>query len=506
MTRFKQNRAVMVLGTSSGAGKSLFVAALCRIFSRKGIKVSPFKSQNMALNSFVTKTGGEIGRAQALQAMAAGIEPTVTMNPVLLKASGEKGIQVIINGKAEGHMSAKEYYSKRETLWRVVLDAIEGLRSEYELIVAEGAGSPAEINLNDVDIANMAVADALDAPAVLVGDIEKGGVFASLYGTVLLARHRERIKGFVINKFRGERGILTPGLSMIRELTGIPVLGVVPYLEGIGLPEEDGLHLKRGTMKMPDPGVGSVKVVIVHLPFISNFTDFDPLFLEVDTEVVYSTSPEVIKGADLVILPGTKSTVRDLLFLRQMGIDEAVRHAAAEGREVLGICGGYQMLSERILDDGIESDQGEIEGLGLLEMETVFSGDKITRSVAGIVASEEFATNCKPDTELRGYEIHMGRSYGDASIFRLWNRDEKIRGDWYDGSRKGSVWGTYVHGIFDNDTFRRGYLNFVRQKKGLEPIENSVSYHDEIERAIDNLADRIEESIDIGMLMRITGI
>src|SRR5512143_2619032 len=331
----------MIQGTGSGAGKSLIAAALCRIFRDEGYSVAPFKAQNMALNSSVTPDGGEIGRAQALQAEAAGIPATVDMNPILLKASGEAGSQVIIHGKAFRHMTAVEYYAYKKEAWKAVESSYRRLSSAYDVIVMEGAGSPAEINLMDVDIVNMSAARLAKAPVLLVGDIDKGGVFASLYGTVkLLGRDAGRVKGYIINKFRGDIKILEPGLGMISEKTGKPVVGVLPYVTDIGLPEEDGLSLKAGTR---GSGRGRIRVVVVRLPYISNFTDFDPFFYEPDVELVYSKNPGDIEDADIVIVPGSKNTVKDLLSLRESGPEESIKAACRKGVEVAGMCGGYQM-------------------------------------------------------------------------------------------------------------------------------------------------------------------
>ena len=338
----------MVQGTGSGAGKSLLVAAFCRIFNDEGLRVAPFKAQNMALNSCITAEGGEIGRAQVLQAEAARVAPTIDMNPVLLKASGDMGSQVIIHGRARRHMSAKEYYSFRASAWAAVEESYERLSNAFDLIVMEGAGSPAEINLADVDIVNMAAARLAQAPVLLVGDIDRGGVFASLYGTVkLLGGDARRIRGFIINKFRGDVDILRPGLDLIERKTGKRVIGVLPYVTDMGLPEEDGLALKNGTMSQGD---GSVRIVVVRLRYIANFTDFDPFFCEPDVHLLYSTNPSEIENADMVIVPGSKNTVKDLLFLKESGLDRAIRKAYDKGIQITAICGGYQMMGKKIHD------------------------------------------------------------------------------------------------------------------------------------------------------------
>ncbi|MCX7794302.1 MAG: cobyric acid synthase [Thermodesulfovibrionales bacterium] len=497
-------KALMIQGTGSGAGKSLIVTALCRIFNKRGIKVAPFKAQNMALNSFVTMDGGEIGRAQALQAEAARTEPSVDMNPVLLKASGEKGCQVIVHGRVYGNYEAKRYYSLREELWPSVKESLERLSERYELLVIEGAGSPAEINLLEADIVNMRVAKYAKAPVLLVGDIDRGGVFASLYGTVkLLGRDARYIKAFVINKFRGDRDILTPGLSLIEEKTGRPVIGVIPYLRDIMLPEEDGLSLdnKRVQNSIYNvQGTSQIKIVVLRLPYISNFTDFDPLFYEPDVELLYSRNPADIENADIVIVPGTKNTVRDLIFLKENNLDESLKRAFEKGIQIIGICGGYQMLGKRIADPScLESSVREIEGIGLLEIETVFQEPKLTAQIEAEVNSEAFGLL---SSALKGYEIHMGRSTGDTGLFRI-KRFSHPQSPVLDGSMNGNCWGTYIHGIFDNDHFRRAIINSARMKKGLEPLSFTYSYRELKEGLIDSLSKSIEEHIDMSFIWRL---
>lgn len=504
-------KAVMIQGTGSGAGKSLIAAALCRIFSDKGMRVAPFKAQNMALNSFITADGGEIGRAQALQAEAARVQPTVDMNPILLKASGEMGSQVIIRGKAYRHMKATEYYAFRAEAWKAVAASYRRLAHAHDVIVLEGAGSPAEINLMDVDIVNMAAAKMAKAPVFLVGDIDKGGVFASLFGTVkLLGRDGARIRGFIINKFRGDPAILDPGLHMISAKTGKRVIGVLPFVRELGLPEEDGLALNSGFSRN---GQGVVRIVVVRLPYISNFTDFDPLADEPDVQLLYSDNPSDIENADMVIIPGSKNTVQDLLYLKERGLGETVHRAYAKGIQIMGMCGGYQMLGNRILDPlGVESGHPEVEGLKLLDIETLFGKDKITCQVeAEMVSSAECGVRspeCKDGEKLQGYEIHMGNSTGAIGLFRLRRlsvhsapgtpQSEFV----LDGSRKGNCWGTYLHGIFENNGFRRGLLNHIRGKKGLAALRTGVDYGALKEQAIDALADLVQKHLDIDFILR----
>jgi adenosylcobyric acid synthase len=500
-------KALMIQGIGSGAGKSLIVTALCRIFKDEGISVAPFKAQNMALNSYITIEGGEIGRAQALQAEAARIEPTVDMNPVLLKASGEIGSQVIIHGKVHSTMKAKEYYSFKEAAWEAVKESFGRISKVYDLIIMEGAGSPAEINLMDVDIVNMKMARYARAPVILVGDIDRGGVFASLYGTVkLLGRDSRRIKGFVINKFRGDIEILSPGLEMIKDRTGKPVIGVLPYIKNIGLPEEDGLvinHSRSLESKIQDSSCEKLRIVIVKLQYISNFTDFDPFLHEPDVELLYSANPAEIENADIVIIPGTKNTVKDLEFLRDSGLQKSILKAYMKGVQIIGICGGYQILGKKIYDPyRVESGCKEINGIGLLNIETIFEKTKITARVEAEVKASAF--NLQPSMLLRGYEIHMGKSEGDIGLFKI-NRLNHSNSSNYllDGSMNGNCWGTYLHGIFENDEFRRAIINSARKKKGLLPLGLILRYSEVKDRAIDSIASIVKDKLDMGFIWRL---
>jgi adenosylcobyric acid synthase len=466
----------------------------------------------MALNSYVTVEGGEIGRAQALQAEAAGVEPSIHMNPVLLKASGEMGSQVIIHGKVHSTMQAREYYGFRKEAWRAVRSSFARLNAAYDMIVIEGAGSPAEINLMDVDIVNMSVARHAKAPAILVGDIDKGGVFASLYGTVkLIGRDKKYIKAFVINKFRGDIEILRPGLDMIQEKTGIPVIGVLPFVHDLGLPEEDGMALYQSPKYRTEVASAPVRIVVVRLKYISNFTDFDPFYHEGDVEIRFSTSGQDIEDADLVVIPGTKNTVRDLTYLRELGLDTHIENAYRKGNMILGVCGGYQMLGKKIYDpDGIESPRAETDGLGLLDIETTFRGKKRTCRVEATPLTTAWACpevtlsgGMKGGYVLKGYEIHMGESRGETGLFSVrrvspsGERKRKRGTSLADGSEKGNCWGTYIHGIFDNDLFRRDLINALRVRKGLLPIEARLDYSEIREKAIDNLAEMVKEHVDM---------
>lgn len=499
----------MVLGTGSGAGKSLVAAGILRVLSDMGLDAAPFKAQNMALNSFITRDGGEIGRAQALQAEAARVEATADMNPILLKATGPAGCQVVTCGRVLGGMTAKEYYDWKDEAWGIASAAYERLAGEHEIIIMEGAGSPAEINLMEKDIVNMRMARHAGAKALLVGDIDRGGVFASLYGTISLLGQkggRELIRGFVINKFRGDADILAPGLKMLEEMTGVPAFGVLPYMK-LPLPEEDSLSLDSVRPGDVQSGIHrggpGLKIVVVRNPFISNFTDFEPLSAEPDVEVVYSERAREIEGADLIIMPGSKNTSLDLLFLRETGIEKSIKRAVAKGTPLIGICGGFQMLGGVVKDpEGIESDFREIKGFGLLDIETVLEEPKITSQVEATHPDGPHPANSThpvhPDEaaegeKLKGYEIHMGRSTGSLGLFELKRlaTGERVM----DGSEKGGVWGTYIHGIFENDALRGRLLNGLRFRAGL-PGRNPVNYRALKEQGIDRLAALIAENID----------
>lgn len=501
-------KALMIQGTGSGAGKSLLVAALCRIFKDSGLNAAPFKAQNMALNSYITLEGGEIGRAQALQAEAAKIEPTVDMNPILLKASGEAGSQVIIHGKVHLTMKAGEYYAFKKEVWKAVTKSFNRLSKKHELIIMEGAGSPAEINLMDVDIVNMSIAKHAKAPVILVGDIDKGGVFASLYGTVkLLGKDSRHIKAYVINKFRGDLSILKPGLEMISEKTGISVIGVLPYINNIDLPEEDGLALSSQRGLRPPYAIPlsekdkKIKIVVVRLQYISNFTDFDPFMHEPDVEIVYSRNSSEIENADMVIIPGSKNTVKDLMFLKEARLDKSIKRAFSKGIQIMGMCGGYQMLGEKIYDPHVvESPHKEVDGLGLLNIGTTFGKEKIACQIEGEMNGELLIGESHKN--LKGYEIHMGTSSGDIGLFKL-RRLSLNSSLILDGSINGNCWGTYIHGIFENDSFRRSIINQARKKNNLPYIKSAISYAVIKDRAIDNLADIVRENIDMDFIRRI---
>lgn len=500
------SKSLMIQGTGSGVGKSLVVSGLCRIFSDMGIRVAPFKAQNMALNSFITKEGGEIGRAQAFQAEAARVEPSVDMNPILLKALGEAGCQVILDGKVHSNMRADEYYGFKREAWDAVTSAYKRLSGKYELIIIEGAGSPAEINLSKDEVVNMRVARQVNAPVILVGDIDKGGVFASFYGTVgLLDDDAAYIRAFIINKFRGDINILNPGLKMIHEKTGRPVLGVIPYLGDLGLHEEDGIPIERLKQFKPIERFKPLRIVVLRQRYIANFTDFDPFMYEPDVELVYSLWEGDIENADLIIIPGSKNTVKDLLFLREHGIENSIKRAVEKGIPLIGVCAGYQMLGSRIHDPyGIESAHRAIEGLGLLDIETALEKVKTTCQVEAELVNSSLLTayGNKSYELLKGYEIHMGMTTGDVGLFRInrlsgSNSSNSLNSSIPDGSQKGNVWGTYIHGIFDNDIFRRNLINFLRLKKGMEPLEETIDYSRLRDDSLNKWAGIIKDSIDM---------
>ena len=484
-------KCIMVQGTMSGAGKSLLVTALCRIFRQDGLSVAPFKSQNMALNSCITRDGLEMGRAQAAQAQAAGKEPDVRMNPILLKPSSDTGSQLIVNGEVRGHYAARDYFRMKKSLIPEILRAYDSLAAENDVIVIEGAGSPAEINLRQDDIVNMGFAELVDAPVLLVGDIDRGGVFAQLFGTVelLQAEERARIAGLVINKFRGDPEILRPGLSILEEKTGIPVLGVIPYTRA-DIDDEDSLSdklLQKNAHKMLD-------VAVIRLPRISNFTDFSPLEQHPAIGVRYVKDPHELGTPDLVILPGTKNTMGDLRWLRESGLETAILHLASSGCAVLGVCGGYQMLGETLSDpDGVEYG-GEMRGLGLLPCETVFAREKTRTRVSVAVNEGPFA-----GTLLDCYEIHMGKTkrHGGRPFGSFSDGREE-------GCVNGEVFGTYLHGLFDTGGLTDALAAHLAAKKGVDLKDaRSESHFDYQERQIDLLAGEVRASLDLNAVYRV---
>ena len=502
---------IMMMGTSSHVGKSILATAMCRILYRKGKKVVPFKAQNMALNSYVTRDGDEMGRAQVAQAEAAGMEPMVDMNPVLLKPTGNAASQVIIMGKPVGNMSAREYhrgYSLKA--FDAVKEALGRLDKEYDTIVIEGAGSPAEINLKANDIVNMRVAKYLQAPVLLIADIDRGGALASLVGTLELLDEEERalVKGLVINKFRGDVTLLTPAIDFLEEKTGKPVLGVVPHIDQMGIDDEDSVSLEE---KQAAPTEGDIRIAVIQTPKISNFTDFDALAHEKDVALYYVKSLEDLGEPDVIMLPGSKNTTEDMLYLRKSGLGEKILAHAKAGKAVIGICGGYQMLGEVIRDpQHTESQNDEVAGLGLLGMETVFASEKLTSQVVAQCQDLHFMGQSISADNLQGYEIHMGHTTftreADKHPFTVCQRRGKTCAS-QEGTANaaGNVFGTYIHGVFDNDVFRRSVLNALRHSKGLEALANTRNVMAEKQQAYEHLADVVENALDMEKLYQIMG-
>lgn len=502
---------IMMMGTSSHVGKSILATAMCRILYRKGRKVVPFKAQNMALNSYVTRDGDEMGRAQVAQAEAAGMEPMVDMNPVLLKPTGNAASQVIIMGKPVGNMSAREYhrgYSLKA--FDAVKEALRRLDKEYDTIVIEGAGSPAEINLKANDIVNMRVAKYLQAPVLLIADIDRGGALASLVGTLELLDEEERalVKGLVINKFRGDVTLLTPAIDFLEEKTGKPVLGVVPHIDQMGIDDEDSVSLEE---KQAVPTDGDVRIAVIQTPKISNFTDFDALAHEKDVALYYVKAVEDLGEPDVIMLPGSKNTTEDMLYLQKSGLGEKILAHAKAGKAVIGICGGYQMLGEVIRDpQHTESQNDEAAGLGLLGMETVFASEKLTSQVVAQCQDLHFMGQSISADNLQGYEIHMGHTAftreADNHPFTVCQRRGKACAS-QEGTANaaGNVFGTYIHGVFDNDVFRRSVLNAIRHSKGLEALANTRNVMAEKQQAYEHLADVVENALDMEKLYQIMG-
>lgn len=492
-------KAIMIQGTASNAGKSLLAAGLCRIFKQDGYKVAPFKSQNMALNSAITPDGLEIGRAQVMQAEAAGVAPDVRMNPILLKPTSDVGSQVIVNGIPRGTMKAGDYFKYKKNLVPDVMEAYSSLAAEYDIIVIEGAGSPAEINLKEDDIVNMGMARMAKAPVLLCGDIDRGGVFASLYGTVKLLSPDEQdlIKGLIINKFRGDVEILRPGLTQLEELAGKPVLGVVPMLE-VDVDDEDSLSARLSRSGK----VGLVDVAVIRLPRLSNFTDFNPLERMEEVSLRYVGSVGELGHPDLIILPGTKNTMDDLRWLRQSGLESAILKHAAKGGAVVGICGGYQMLGRTVSDpDGVEGG-GTLAGLGLLPAQTVFQGEKTRTRVAGTFAAPEGIFSQLAGVAFEGYEIHMGKTECAAAP-PLVSFTTQTGEAHTDGLSNRNVWGCYVHGIFDKAGVASALVNCLLRAKGLDRKAASVDWQEYAQRQYDKLADGLRASLDMERIYRI---
>ena len=497
-------KAIMVQGTMSNAGKSLLAAGLCRIFKQDGYRVAPFKSQNMALNSFITEDGLEMGRAQVMQAEAAGIRPSVLMNPILLKPTNDVGSQVIVNGEVLGTMSARDYFKYKKTLVPDVMKAYNALAAENDIIVIEGAGSPAEINLKDEDIVNMGMAKMAKAPVLLVGDIDRGGVFAQLIGTVELLEEDEKamVKGLIINKFRGDKTILDPGVAMLEERSGIPVVGVAPYLD-IQVEDEDSLT-ERFDRKQ---SAGLIDIAVIRLPRISNFTDLNVMETIPGVSVRYVKNAQELKDPDMIVLPGSKNTISDLLWMRQNGLEAAVLKQAGAGKVVFGICGGFQMLGETLADPlGIETS-GEVRGMGLLPIDTLFLDEKTRTRVTGSFLTEGTLFDSLKDQklEVEGYEIHMGQSTLKAGAKHLLSLTDAVTGQTkQDGAYKENVFGSYVHGIFDGAGIGQAIIQALAEKKGVQMGDmGSMTYAEYKETQYDLLAAGLREYLDMNKIYQI---
>ncbi|MGU3653106.1 cobyric acid synthase [Mycolicibacterium sp. A43C] len=473
--------ALLIAGTTSDAGKSMVVAGLCKLLARKGISVAPFKAQNMSNNSAVTVEGGEIGRAQAVQARACGLAPSVRFNPVLLKPGSDRTSQLVVRGQVAGTMAAGDYFTKRTQLAEIVNDELRSLRAEFDVVICEGAGSPAEINLRATDLSNMGLARAADLPVVVVGDIDRGGLLAHLFGTVAVLSPQDQrlISGFLVNKFRGDPGLLAPGLDQLRELTGRPTYGVIPYLDELWMDTEDSLSVQAGrTLGAPVPAVGrdGLRVGAIRLPRISNSTDVEALACEPGVQVHWITEPAELADVDVVVLPGSKATVSDLDWLRARGLADAVTAHAAAGGPVLGVCGGFQMLC-RSIDDPVESKAGTVAGLGLLSADIVFAQQKTLRHW---------------ESPLTGYEIHHGQVVGGADA------------DWLGvGIRRDQVYGTHWHGLLDNDELRRAWLAEVAEAAGRTGfvVATDVSVPARRDAQLDAMADALQAHVDIDALL-----
>lgn len=484
-------KAIMLQGTMSNAGKSFLTAALCRIFRQDGYSTAPFKSQNMALNSCITADGLEIGRAQAMQAEAAGIAPDVRMNPVLLKPTTDMGSQVIVNGKVRGDMRAADYFRQKKALLPEIRAAYDSLAAEHDILVIEGAGSPVELNLKADDIVNMGLAALVQAPVLLVGDIDRGGVFAQLLGTLMLLEPEERalVKGLIVNQFRGDRALFADGVRILEERSGLPVLGVVPHL-AVDLEDEDSL-----SEKLTQSSAGCPDIAVIGLPKLSNFTDFDVFAQYAGAAVRYVRRPEALGTPDLILLPGTKSTLADMRWLRETGLETAILRLVSDGTPLFGICGGYQMLGEEIADPYGSEGGGTIRGMGLLPCRTVFAKEKHRARVKGHFASPEGFWECLRGAAYEGYEMHMGGTDGSGTLLT----EEG-------GFSAGNVCGCYVHGIFDSAEVSGRLIRALRRRRGLPDDVTPLSRSAYKERQFDLLADGVRRSLDMAQIYRIMGV
>ena len=500
-------KKIMLQGTASNVGKSIITTGLCRIFKQDNYKVIPFKSQNMALNSFITKEGLEMGRAQVSQAEACGIDPIADMNPILLKPNGNNKSQVIVRGKVVGDMSSKEYYEYKLELEKILDDIFKEFEEKFDIVVMEGAGSCAEINLMDRDISNMGMAQIADAPVILIGDIDRGGVFASIVGTIMLLpeKDRERVKGVIINKFRGRKELLESGVKMLEDIIKVPVLGVIPYTD-IKIEEEDSVttRFKKKVDK------GDIHIEVVRTPHMSNFTDFNIFETQEDVSLRYVDYGESLGNPDIVIIPGTKSTIDDLMFLRENGLENQIKELHKKGKLIIGICGGYQMLGKVLKDPyHVENEQEEVEGIGLLDVETTFELEKTTTQVKALLGDNlhSYLANLN-EKEVNGYEIHMGmttrRENSDNFATVTEKLGEMVSYEVGSVNNQCNVFGTYLHGVFDDIDFTRTILNNTRKMKNLEPIKSKVESFDEFKnKEYDKLADFLREHLDVKKIYEI---
>ena len=495
-------KAIMVQGTMSNAGKSLLAAGLCRIFKQDGYKVAPFKSQNMALNSFITEEGLEMGRAQVMQAEAAGIAPSVLMNPILLKPTNDVGSQVIVNGEVLGTMSARDYFRYKKKLVPDIMKAYETLAAENDIIVIEGAGSPAEINLKEEDIVNMGMAKMAKAPVLLVGDIDRGGVFAQLIGTVQLLEKEERdmVKGLIINKFRGDKTILEPGVKMLEEKSGISVVGVAPYMQ-IQVEDEDSLTERFDK----NQEIGQIDIAVIRTPRISNFTDFNPFESIPGVSLRYVKTPGELGNPDLILLPGTKNTMGDLKWLRESGMEALILKEASRGTLIFGICGGYQMLGETLSDPYGVEEGGSMKGMGLLPIETVFTKEKTRTRVRGTIGTITGPYAGLSGAETEGYEIHMGETLLKEGAKSVLSITDTVTGQQKeDGAYRDNVFGTYVHGVFDKEECAEALVRLIGEKKGLDVSSlTGVDFAAFKETQYDILANTLRRHLDMKKIYEI---
>ena len=498
----KKHKNVMLLGTGSNVGKSIITTGLCRIFYQDGYRVAPFKSQNMSLNSYITKDGKEMGRAQVVQAEAANIEPEVFMNPILLKPTTDRKSQVIVNGKVYKNMDAREYFAFKHNLKKDIMKAYNHIRNNFDICVLEGAGSPAEINLKEDDIVNTGMAEMADSPVILIADIDRGGVFAAIYGTIMLLEEseRKRIKGVIINKFRGDKSLLTSGIEMIEALTNVPVLGVVPFVQ-LGIEEEDSLGIDKYNVKKD----GNIRISVIKLKHISNFTDIDALSHYNDISLKYVTKSSELGNEDIIIIPGSKNTVEDMKDLIDKNINREIIRLAKTGTVIFGICGGFQMMGQKIMDpQNMESNLKEISGLDLLDIETVMETVKITTQYKNKIKNVQGILSGTKGIEISGYEIHQGYSYPvneEKTEIKCIFDDKKLK-----GAVKGNIVGTYIHGIFDNSEFTSHFLNEVRKRKGLDKKEENFSFSEYKNKEYDKLAQVLRENVNIEKIYEIIGI